>query len=904
VAQFLASDVTAPVALVLEGEPGMGKTTLWLAGLEQAQKRGFQVLSARGAAAESALSHSALADLLGGVDPAAWADLPDPQRLAIEHILLLADAGGAATDPRAVSAALLSLVRRLAVEAPVLIALDDLQWLDTSSATALGFAIRRLTCRVVVLATTRSDRDSMRTSSWLHLPTPDAIRRITLQPLTVSELHAVITTRLGRSLPRPTMMKIHEVSGGNPFFGLELARSLEGRGRATSALPASLAEVVHARVGGLHHDVRQALLAMACCADPTVELVANAVDVGAAELLERLAEAETTGIVEIDGRRLRFTHPLLAHGVYGDAPPAHRRAMHKRLAALVQEPESRARHLALAATGATPTILESLDVAAELARKRGAPAAAAELLDLGLELGGDTPARQIRAASHHLRAGNPGNARTLLNNAIAQLDSGLFRASALMLLAVVELFDDSFLEGVTVLERGLREVGEDSALKARMLVMLSFALLNVGRAADALDVVEDAVLAATRSAAPSLSSQALGMRAMARFVQGNGFDRSDVQRAIDMMESDSNVPIAFRPTVQHALLLAWSGELAPARDALADIRRGCAERGAEGELVFVAFHACFVAIWLGELGEANQLAEETVERAEQLGGNVSSFVALTMRAAVRSHAGVEADARSDLAEATAASVRSGFLAMADWPVTVLGFLEVSLGNYEAALTTLSPLMDRVAAQPAATEINAGAFIPDAVEALLQLDRLDDAELLIDVLERNGGRLDRPWMSAVGARCRAMLLSARGDVDEANRAVQRALREHERIAMPFERARTQLVLGRIQRRGGREQAATASFKEAWRIFEQLGTPLWAARAQAESNRNTTAPGRRGLTPSEDKVARLTASGMTNGEVAAALFISPKTVEFHLARIYRKLGIRSRAELGRRMREPND
>lgn len=899
--EFLETVVTEPSALVLEGEPGIGKTTLWLAGVERARERGFTVLSTRPAAAESALSYSSLADLLNGADAAALSGLPDPQRRALDHVLLRADAGEAPTDPRAVSAALLSVLQRLEGQSPVLVAIDDLQWLDASSGHAIAFAARRLAGRIAVFATLRSERDGVAAISWLQLPAPDAVRRIPLRPLSVSGLHDVITDRLGRSLPRSTMLDIQEVSRGNPLYGLELARSLEGQSLASTSLPASLAELVRARVGSLNADVRQALLALACLAAPTVDLLARATGSGTAEIVALLADAERSGIVEIDGHHVRFAHPLLGKGVYIDTPPAPRRAMHERLADLVEEPESRARHLALAATSATPAMLESLDVAAELARQRGAPAAAAELLDLGIELGGDSAARQIRSAAHHVGAGDSGRARKLLDHAIARSLPGALRANALMLLAVVELFDDSFLKGAELLERGLSEVGGDFALQARMLVTLSFALLNAGRPTEALERVEDAVLAAERTEAPALLGRALGMRAMVHFIRGKGFDHTDMRRALETERPETSIPIAFRPTVQNAMLLAWSGELASARDALASIRRGYLERGEEGELVYVSFHTCFVAIWLGELIEAGELAEDTVERAKQLGGNVSLFVAFTTRAAVRAYAGHEADARSDLLEAAAAGVRSGYVTMAEWPVTVLGFLEVSLADYPAALSTLSPLMTKFAAAPDATEIIAASFLPDAIEALINVDRLDDAEPLIELLERNGARLDRPWMLAVGGRCRAMLSAARGDVEEARRAADQAMIAHARIPMPFERARTRLLLGRIQHQQRQQRAALASLDEARRVFEQLGTPLWAARARAEADDVANGVRRLGLTPAEEKVARLTASGLTNGQVAAALSVSPKTVEFHLGGIYRKLGIRSRAELGRRMGE---
>jgi DNA-binding NarL/FixJ family response regulator len=237
-------------------------------------------------------------------------------------------------------------------------------------------------------------------------------------------------------------------------------------------------------------------------------------------------------------------------------------------------------------------------------------------------------------------------------------------------------------------------------------------------------------------------------------------------------------------------------------------------------------------------------------------------------------------------------------------VTGLGFLEVSLGNWAAALSALQPLLAGHRAFPDSTEIVAASFIPDAVEAYIELGRADEAEPLADALQRNGRRLNRAWMLAVGARCRAMVLAARGDVEAAAQTAQRAMAEHDRLAMPFERARSQLLLGRLQHRL-RNGDATATLREALTIFEQLDTPLWADRARAELarfDRGQLAADE--LTPAEQRVAELAASGMTNRGVAGLLFISPKTVEATLARTYRKLGIRSRAELGRRMGKTGD
>jgi ATP/maltotriose-dependent transcriptional regulator MalT len=535
-----------------------------------------------------------------------------------------------------------------------------------------------------------------------------------------------------------------------------------------------------------------------------------------------------------------------------------------------------------------------------MARIRGAPAAAAELVELAIGLGGDTPERRIRSATHHVDAGDPGRARAVLEKTIKYLGAGTLRAAALCLLAIVRLFDDSFLEATGLLERGLGETGDDLALRVQMLVTLSFALVNVGQLAAAVSRVEDAVTNAARLGQPHLLSYALSMRVMLRLMRGDGLDEPSLRRALELEDRDAAIPLAFRPSVQNALLLAWTGGLERAHEEMLAIRRRCIERGEENELAFVAFHSGLIEIWRGNFTDATLVAEDAMERALQLQGDVPLFVALTIRAALAAYAGRVDEARADATNAFAAGQRGHSETLAEWPITVLGFLDVSLGNYQAALTTLEPLLSKLDAAPNGTEIIAASFVPDAVQALINLGRLADAEPLIERLERNGRRLDRPWMLAVGGRCRAMLLAARGDVEAATLAAQWAMVEHDRLPMPFERARTQLLLGQLQRRLRQKDTGAETVRGALAVFEELDTPLWADRARAELARANIGPRRTaGLTPSEKRVAELAASGMSNRDVAAALFISPKTVEVNLTRIYRKLDIHSRAELGRRM-----
>jgi DNA-binding CsgD family transcriptional regulator len=465
----------------------------------------------------------------------------------------------------------------------------------------------------------------------------------------------------------------------------------------------------------------------------------------------------------------------------------------------------------------------------------------------------------------------------------------------------VRLLDDSFLEAARLLESVLDDAAALPALRAQMLITLSFALFNGDETAPALSRAQEAVATAESANAPALLSQALSMRAMLGFLCGNGRDEEGMRLALGLDDPQAALPVVFRPRVHNALLLAWSGSLDEASDKMASIRHRCIDNGEEAELTFIDLHSVIIEAWRGNFVAAGRIAREAMERARQLDGDVPLSVAYTGLALVDAYEGRVLEARENINESLAAGKRSGAHRMGEWPVSLLGFVELSEGNYRAALSTLQPLLDKLGAAPNGTEIVAASFLPDAIEAMVQLGLLEDAEWRIELLEKNGRRMNRSWMSAVGGRCRGMLLAARGDVTAAIRAVEQALAEHEHVPMPFECARTQLLLGQLQRRLRRKGAAVTTLQEAVSTFERLNTTLWAERARSELARTEAVGVSQSdvLTPSERRVAELAASGMTNREVAAAIFISPKTVEFHLRNIYRKLDIHSRAELGRRV-----
>jgi DNA-binding CsgD family transcriptional regulator len=317
--------------------------------------------------------------------------------------------------------------------------------------------------------------------------------------------------------------------------------------------------------------------------------------------------------------------------------------------------------------------------------------------------------------------------------------------------------------------------------------------------------------------------------------------------------------------------------------------------GTEIDILWAVNHLTMIDLWLGRYDEAGATAADAVQRAEQLGGKHMLISSWASQAAIAAHVGREDDARAAARSAIDAGRATGANFLVNPAITALGFLEVSLGNFAAAVAVLQPLMS--AFDPThGTEIVVGAYLPDAIEALTALGRMDEAEPLVVALEHNGAQHDRPWMLAVAARGRGHVLAARSDLDAAERAAQEAIAHHQRLPMPFEKARTQLLLGQLQRRRRRRQAAEATLREALETFMRLGAPLWVNRVNAELARlgNPVGDGA-GLTAAEQRIAQHAAAGLSNKEIAAELFIAPKTVEMNLSSVYRKLRIRSRAGL---------
>ena len=894
-AALLMRAAVEPAGLVLQGEAGIGKSTAWTNALQSAAEARFRVLSARASASEARLTFTVLADLLDGVEEPVLQQLPEVQRVALNRVLLRGSEGPA-TDERVAAAAFRSVLGLLAQRSPVLVAIDDLPWMDRSSQAVVGYAARRLGGPIGLLATARTGDPDSSDISWLQLPRLETLERLTLGPLSLGALHRAIAARLRFTLPRPLLTRIHQVSGGNPFYALELARTVGSKPISNQLpMPTSLATMLDQRLATLAPQASELLLAAACGTDLTVAQLTQATSVTPQRVIELIEGAESSGIVSVEGPYVRFTHPLLAHGVYARASGPRRRAMHRTLAAMTELPELRARHLAMGAVSGDESTLQALDAAADAAAARGAPTSAAELTDLAINLGGDNPFRRLRAAEQHFRAGALDEAENRLHTIITAQPPGTLRSIALMLRGAVYGYGNRFDQAAEALTQGISEADDNPALRLQGLLLLALAVGIRGDMDASVDYARRAVADAAQVGNAELRCQALALWVHVSFMHGLGTDQEALQTALDLEDPNTTAPATLQAAAVAAVNCAWTGNLHEARVKLDEVWRRCLDRGNEVDVVWAAQFTSMCDLWLGRYSEAARIADDAVRRAEQIGSQLNLIDALTCQAAVAAYRGREEEARhaAHTAIDAARDNNLGFLAIA--PTASLTFLEVSLRNYHAALTTVQPLLSAFDPEHS-TEIMIGGFLPDAIETLTWLGHLDEAESLIGALQTNGARMDRPWMLAVGARGRAMLLAARGDLDAAVTAADSAMEHHDRLPMPFERARTQLVVGQLQRRRRERQAAAQTFAEALASFEAIGAPLWAERARSELARTDAAPtSGTPLTPTELRIAQRAAAGLSNRNIAAEQFISEKTVEMNLSRVDRKLGIRSRAGL---------
>jgi DNA-binding NarL/FixJ family response regulator len=875
-----------PHAIAIIGEPGIGKTTLWQAAVEHARGRGTLVLVARPTESEARLAFAGLADLLADMPDELFARLPEPQRVGLDAALLRV-ASARPPGRRVVGAGFLTLLRALAGETEVVCAIDDLQWLDASSAAVVEFALRRLADEPV------RSLFSVRTKELARTPVAALgrdlqVEHVELGPLTVAALHRVLTQELGRTFPRPTLVRIAQAAGGNPLYAIEIARELDRRGEHDLSgripIPEGLDALVRARVQALPTEARDALLRAAVLTRPDTETIDP----------DELPPAEEAGLVrvETDGR-IEFVHPLFASAVYSAAPAARRREAHRAVADLARDPEERARHLALAATGPDAGVVRELQAAARHARMRGSPDSAAELSGLALRLlPADDPARlelQLELAEQlHLASDFPA-ARALLEELRTTLEPGDLRARALLTLVEIDYWRSGESAATALAEAALADA-RDPVLRARChaAVALFAGTVDLPKAAaSAREAL--ALLEGVPDADPALVAAALSARVRADLFLGDGFDRETAMRALALEESDPPATVDTRVIFKLGQWLRYIDDFEGARGSLEKAEQQAREEGDESSLANILLNRVIVATWAGDLVSAAELAERMLDAFGQQG--VGAGAGDLWRAYVDAYAGRvesvrQAAAQADPAEAMGTALWSRCLGLA---ALAAGDNTSADGHLAAALEVFESVAFR---EPAIWRVDG-----DAIEAALAVGDVERAEGLLSRFEQRAARSHIPWSLAVSARCRGLLLGAHGELEAAGEALERALAEHERCPMPFERARTLLVQGRLQRRLKQKRRARLSLDEARELFARQGAEGWLARVDQELGRVAVRRAPEELSATELRIAQLAADGLTNRAIAEQAFVSIKTVEANLKRAYRKLGISSRAQLAR-------
>ncbi len=557
-----------------------------------------------------------------------------------------------------------------------------------------------------------------------------------------------------------------------------------------------------------------------------------------------LGPAVAAGVVVVGGAGVAFTHPVFAAAAYGE----------------------------------DAAIADALHDAAEHAAGRHAPEIAAELEE---ESARRTPSqlaalrseRLLRSAELDIQAGDGDRARTLAEEVLAAPNPPGIRARALHLMAET-CYRDRLPEAKPLLEAALDCVSDDIAQVAQRELSLAFLTMATADVAGLQIHSERAVEAAEQLGDGAILAEALAMREFNSCIGGRGFNSEVLAYALSREDFERRVPLQLRPSMNAALLYEYTFQLDQARDLFEALRNRIVERGEESDLPFVLVHLGVCHFFTGEFEAAERQIEAAIDAAKLVDSELMRGFALAARSLARSRRGDLEAARTDALEALAICERVGWpngIYAARW---ALGFVALSEGDHQAVV--------------------------DALEALIATGELEHAARLIESLAESSRHLDRPWGLAESGRCRALLEAARGNLDAGVAAIDGALAAHDRLSLPFERARTLLVKGMLHRRARQKTAAREALGAALTMFEGIGAVQWAERSRAQLRRvGLRPPAPQHLTETERRVAELAATGLTNKQVAAKAFLSPKTVEDVLARIYRKLGIHSRAELGARI-----
>ena len=898
----LARGLDAPSFLVLEGAAGMGKTTLWAAGVELAESQGALVLRARPAEGETSLSFSALRDLLEPVALEGLDLLPLAQRQALARALLLDDAAGSVPDPYAVGVAVLNTLRGLARLQPIVVAVDDVQWLDAASLPVLVYAVRRVRDeRLVLLLARRRPLPSPLVDEARRVSAEGALAEVEVGPLAPEDVQRVLRHHLGVSLPRSALLEVHRASGGGPLFALEIQRTLRRTGAAIEhgkplPVPESMQELIGGRLLALPAASREYVLAAAACSNPTTSLVETASGVSRRDGLIPALEAQ---ILELEGNRIRFTHPLLAASVYETADPLRRVEIHACLAELLDDPEGRALHLAASVDGPRADVADALEEAALHAVRLGALQRAALLLDRAAEMTpADSPDRARRvvdASLLHLESGDlhmrfaEGRIRALIDT----LPTGPERTRALLVLGRILSFD-ALDDAIEVFAQVIDDAGDDPATAASAHIGLASCLyLLVTRLEESRRYATRAFELALEAGDDALAGAVLVVQLGVETLLASPAASHTADRAMSLQERSSGLRLSSQPNLGVVVRWIWTDAHVEARAALLEMLDEATELGDEASMPYLSFLLGATECLLGDLASAEARTVQGLEAAELSSHPAYEAQNRSLQSYLHAQRGNDEGARAAARRALELAPGNGLIQLIT--ALALGHSGSLRQDPRDVVEQVEPAL-QLARREGIAEPAAIRFATDLVEALVELARTGEAIEILDWYEANALRLGRTSALASCARCRGLLTAQAGDLEAAIAWFEGALALHGEVDLPVDRGRTLLALGVTQRRANHRRAARCTLETAIALFDRLGAAGWAERARHELRRvSGRATGEDVLTPTERRIAALVATGRTNREVASALFVSDRTVEWHLSHVYAKLGISRRSQL---------
>lgn len=874
-------------SLVLRGEPGVGKTALLEEAIAAAD--GFLVLHAVGIAAEMDVPFAGLdailRPILGLLD-----SIPPTQARALRGALAL-DESDPEPNPLAAFAGALSLLSAAADGGPVLVAVDDAHWLDRLSIQALTFAARRVAGEgIALIFVARPDGDASFVST--------GIADLEVGALATVDALQLLRSHWGEALVPGVARRLVAGTGGNPLALLEVATLLSDGQRLgidplgeTLPVTESVERRVRQQLSALPVETRRALLEAAASGPASVESPAA------------LAPAEDAGLIWIRAGDVRFQHPLVSAAIYQLATPADRRDAHRALAERLtgaDQADRRAWHRAAAAEGPDEDVADALEVVARRAEGRSGFRAQAQALEraAALSLDGASRARRLLAAATAAYwAGDSALAMGLAEDALALASDPLLHATVIHRLAIIADWHGQWRDRVVSTERLEREVAIVEPLDAPRAVGLLGVILQ--RRFQALETVEALELAERRLAMSNGLGDERQQRALQDLARATGL-RGEARRCgalcDEILERESATgSLGFATNIAEPLL--WLERYDECRRLLTASTHEARSQGNVVRLMFELTNLALLDLRTGSFARALAAASEVAELAVETGNDyllACNLAVLTRLAALR---GDFVSSSEHARRATEIAERLGDVLIGAEVTMALAESALALGKPSEAVPLLEPLR-RLAEANALGEPGVLPFAHDLIEAYARSGRQAEASSELDRFEALARAVDRRWARAAVARCRG-LLAPPGEID---RHFQSALEAGEAADWsPFQGARTRLLYGERLRRARRRLDARKQLRAAIATFDQLGAAGWSERARTEleatgetiPRRDPTAPEK--LTPQELQIALQVAEGRTNREAAEALFLSPKTVEFHLTRVYRKLDVNSRAEL---------